>query len=89
MNRQVLVSGVVIGVLGITTAIGQQKPISRVILGAYIFTGLLALLDAFGGILSQVASGLALVAMTTAVVTLAPGIGDLIGKVIKGAPKAA
>lgn len=72
MNKQIVVATAIIAGSGVISSWQAKKPITPVILGAYIFMLLLALLDAFGGDISKLASALALLAMTAVVVNQFP-----------------
>lgn len=83
MNKQIVIATAVIAGSGIISSWQKKQPITPVILGAYVFMLLLAILDAFGGDISKLASALALLAMTAVVVNQFPWqtiLGTLQGK---------
>lgn len=65
VNKQIVIAGVVIAASGVFNAWMNKKPITPVIIGAYIIVFLLALMDMFGGDISKLASMLAMLAMTS------------------------
>lgn len=68
INKHIIVAGVVIGLSGAYTAYAAKRPITPVLLGDFIFMGLLSLLDLFGGGLSTLASAIAMIAVVVALV---------------------
>jgi hypothetical protein len=72
MNKFIIIAGFVIVGSGVVNAWTNQKPVTAVILGGYIFVLLLALLDTFGGPVSNLANALALLAMTYVLLTEFP-----------------
>ncbi len=64
MNRKIIITTFVIAAVGVANAWGNKKPITRVIMGAYIFCLILAILDVFGGPMSTLAGGIAMIALT-------------------------
>jgi hypothetical protein len=63
MNKKIIIATVVIAGSGVLNAWQNKKPITPVILGAYIFVFILAILDMFGGQLSTLAGALAMLAV--------------------------
>jgi len=88
VNTRIVVAVVVIGGAGIINAYTATppRPIERILLGSGIFLIVLSLMDALGGRISEIAGGLALVAMIVAVVSMSPLIDKLSAAV---APKKA
>lgn len=72
MNKKIIVAAVVITGSGVVNAWQAQKPITPVILGGYIFILILAVLDMFGGPVSDLASALAMLAATYVLLTEFP-----------------
>lgn len=72
MNKKILASGIVITFTGVVVSWQQNKPITRIIMGGYIFTLVLALLDMFGGEMSIFAGALAMLAMLYVLLTEFP-----------------
>lgn len=82
MNKQIVAATLLIGATGIVKSYTSNppKPITPVIIGSYVFLLLLALLDMFGGSLSQLASALAMLVTISVVLTQFPW-GTIIGLV--------
>lgn len=74
MNSHIVAAVLIIGGVGVIKAYSAKpaKPITPVIIGSYVLLLLLALLDFFGGGLSQVASALAMLAVVTVILTEFP-----------------
>ena len=85
MNRKIVVATLVIGASGIVNSWNAKPPkaITPVILGTYVFMLVLALLDAFGGPIAQLAGALAMLAMLTVILTEFPW-GTILGLVGQG-----
>lgn len=62
MNRAILAGVVLIGVTGSITALIRKQPVTPILVGSYVLLVILALLDLFGGPISKIAGGIALVA---------------------------
>lgn len=63
MNKQIVGAVVVIGATGVITSWSQKKPITPVILGAYILLLMLSIMDLFGGPVRKLAGAIAMVAV--------------------------
>ncbi|SRR6266702_6743729 len=63
MNKKIIIATVVIASSGVLNAWQNNKPITPVIMGAYIFVFILAILDMFGPPLSTLAGALAMLAV--------------------------
>jgi len=72
MNTKIVVATVVVAASGLTNAWLNKKPITPIIIGAYILLLVLSVLDMFGGGLSQLASGIAMVAVVYVLLTEFP-----------------
>jgi hypothetical protein len=74
MNRKVIIAVVVIGGSGImNSALAKPpKPLTPVILGSYIFLFVLAIMDMYGGPMSQLSGALAMLAVTYVLLTEVP-----------------
>lgn len=72
LNKPIVVSALIIGGSATVQAIAAGKPITRILIGSYIFVLVLAVLDLFGGTISQLASALALIAAISVVLTQFP-----------------
>lgn len=72
MNKHIVIATIVIGASGVMDAILNNKPLTPVIMGSFVFLLLLSLADAIGGGLSQLASGLAMIAMLYVLLTVFP-----------------
>lgn len=72
MNKHIVIATIVIGASGVMDAILNNKPLTPVIMGSFIFLLLLSLADAIGGGLSQLASGLSMIAMLYVLLTVFP-----------------
>jgi len=64
MNRKVIVAVFVVAASGVVNSWVNKKPITPVIMGAYIFLLMLAVMDTFGGQLSVLSGAFAMLAMT-------------------------
>lgn len=62
MNKKVIAAVFVIAASGVYKSAVAQKPITPVVMGAYIFLLVLSIMDMFGGAMSQLAGGLAMLA---------------------------
>lgn len=72
MNTKIIVSVMIIAGTGIANAWSNNKPITAIVLGSYILLLVLSVMDMFGNGLSQLASAIALLAMTYVVLTEFP-----------------
>lgn len=63
LNRKIIIAAIVIAGSGIANSIIAGKPITPVIIGSYVFVFVLAIADMFGGGLSAISGGLAMVAV--------------------------
>lgn len=72
LNKTVLFSAVYIGIVSGFQAVVANKGVSRIMIGTYVFLLVLSVLDFFGGPASQIASGLALVAVVYVTLTQFP-----------------
>lgn len=72
MNKKVVVAAVIITGSGVVNAWTNQKPITPVIIGGYIFVLVLAVMDAFGGPLADLAGALAMLAALYVLLTEFP-----------------
>jgi hypothetical protein len=74
MNKKIVIVGVIIVGSGVANAWLAKPPkaITPVVVGGFIFLLLLSVLDMFGGPMSSVASGLAIVAATYILLTEFP-----------------
>jgi hypothetical protein len=72
MNKKVIVAVFIIGGSGVVKSAMAGTAITPVILGSYIFLLVLSVLDAFGGPVSTLAGGLAMVAAVTVLLTEFP-----------------
>lgn len=64
MNKKVIVVAFVVAGSGIVNSWINKKPLTPVIMGAYIFVLMLAVMDAFGGELSTLAGAFSMLIMT-------------------------
>lgn len=64
MNKAVVASTAILMGSGIVNSWVNKKPITRVVVGGYVFMLMLSVGDMFGGQLSQLMSALALLATT-------------------------
>ncbi len=92
MNKKIIVATFIIAGSGVVTALTTGKPLTPVILGAYVFILVLSIADAFGGDIAQLAGGLAMVAMLYVILNQFPWqavLGIIQGKgTVKGTGKA-
>lgn len=72
MNKQIVVSCMVITSAGVTNAVVKKQPLSKVIMGGYIFLLVLSIADLFGGPISQLASALSMVAVLYVILNVFP-----------------
>lgn len=72
MNKKIIVATLVIAGSGVVNAWIKKQPITKVILGSYIFVLVLSVIDMFGGPLSQLATALAMLAVTYVLVSEFP-----------------
>jgi hypothetical protein len=72
MNKSVVASAAIITGSGIINAWVNKKPVTRVIVGGYVFILTLSIGDMFGGELSKLMSALALLAATYVLITEFP-----------------
>lgn len=78
MNKQIVVSGIVIIIGGSFYALSNKKPLTPVITGGYVMMLALSVFDLFGGPVSQIAGGIAMVAAIAVVLTYGgPLVSDL------------
>jgi hypothetical protein len=79
MNRMIVASAAGITAIGVGTAWLQKKPITKIVLGGYLTALGLSILDMFGGGFSQLAGGIALVALVTVFLTSADWVALVFG----------
>lgn len=72
MNRKIVVAAVVIIGTGVIRAISTNGKLTPVFIGGFIFVTLLGIADAFGGVLSDFSSALAMIAMLGILLTQFP-----------------
>jgi hypothetical protein len=72
MNKKIIIATVVIAGSGVLNAWQNKKPITPVIMGAYIFVFVLAIMDMFGGQLSTLAGAFAMLAVVYVLLTEFP-----------------
>lgn len=72
MNQKIVAAVVIITGSGVMNAWMNKKPITRVVIGSYILLLVLSVMDMFGGGLSQLASGIAILAATYVLLTEFP-----------------
>jgi uncharacterized membrane protein len=72
MNRKIIIAVVVIGGAGVINAWTHSRPVSTVILGAYILLFVLAIADMFGPPLSDIAGAIAMLAVVVVLLTEFP-----------------
>lgn len=72
MNKHIIVAVAVIAGAGVVNAFMNQKALTPVIIGAYIFLFVLSIMDMYGGPLSQLAGALAMLAVTYVLLTEVP-----------------
>lgn len=82
MNRKIVVAVVIIAGSGVVNALLKKKPLTPVIIGAYVFLFVLSILDIYGGPASQIAGALAMLAATYVIITEVPW--DQIIKLVQG-----
>lgn len=82
MNRKIVIAVIIIGGSGFINAIMAKKPVTPVIIGAYIFLFVLSILDMYGGPVSDLAGALAMLAATYVIITELPW--DQIIKLVQG-----
>jgi hypothetical protein len=63
MNNKIIIAAVFIGGTGVLNSVLNGKPITPVIIGSFILLFVLAIADMFGGQLSQLSGGIAMVAV--------------------------
>jgi len=74
MNKQIVVAAFVITGAGVVNAIMAKKPLSKIIMGGYVFLLVLSLFDLFGGPISQLASALSMVALVYVILNVFPWV---------------
>ena len=72
MNRSIIVAAFVIAGSGVVNAWSNQKPITPIIIGTYVFILIMAVMDMFGGGLADLASALSMLAVTYVLLTEFP-----------------
>lgn len=72
MSKTVIVAGFVIAGSGVVNAWMNHKPVTTVIIGAYLFVLVLAVLEMFGGGIGQLADALAMLAVVYVLLTEFP-----------------
>jgi hypothetical protein len=72
MNSKIIVAAVVVGGSGFLNHLLNNQPVTRVIIGTYIFLLVLAIMDTFGGPFVQLSSALAMLAMVYVLLTEFP-----------------
>jgi len=72
MNKEIIASAFVIGGAGVANGLIQQKPITKVLIGDFVFLLMLSIVDMFGGPFSSLSSALALLASLVTVLTVIP-----------------
>lgn len=72
MNKSIVASTAVIMGSGLANAYLNKKPITRVIIGGYVFMVMLSIGDMFGGDIGKLMSALALLATTYILLTEFP-----------------
>lgn len=71
-SRFVIIAGFVIAGSGVVNAWTNKKPITPIIIGAYVFVLVLAVLDMFGGGIATLANALAMLAVVYILLTEFP-----------------
>ncbi len=72
MNKEIIGSALVIAGVGVTNAMLGHKPITKILVGGFLFLFSLSLLDIFGGPFSALAGMLAMLATLVTVLTVIP-----------------
>jgi hypothetical protein len=72
MNNKIIIAAGVIGASGIINAWINSKPITHVVIGSYLLLLILAIADSFGGALSSLSGGIAMIAMLYVLLTEFP-----------------
>lgn len=72
MNKKIVIATVVIAGSGVVNSWTNKKAITPVIIGAYVFMLVMAVLDMFGGPISNLADALAMLAVTYVLLTVFP-----------------
>lgn len=69
VNQPVMIAVIGIGGIAFVNAIIAHKPVTRILLATYLLLLLMGLLDALGGMFSQLASAIAMLAFVTMLLT--------------------
>jgi len=72
MNKEIIASAFIIGGVGAANGFIQQKPITKVLIGDFVFLFMLSIVDMFGGPFSSLSSALALLASLVTVLSVIP-----------------
>jgi hypothetical protein len=72
VNKHIIVAVVVVTAAGAYKAFKNSQPLTPVIIGAYVFFFVLAIMDTYGGPLSALSGALAMLAMTVVLLTEIP-----------------
>lgn len=72
MNKQIVTSALVITASGVANSFVNKQPITRIIMGGYIFLLVLSLADMLGGPISKLASALSMVAVVYVLLNVFP-----------------
>ena len=72
MNKEIIASAFFIGGSGVANGFIQQKPITKVLIGDFVFLLMLSIVDMFGGPFSSLSSVLALLASLVTVLSVIP-----------------
>jgi hypothetical protein len=72
VNNKIIIAAVVVGGSGVLNHLLTNQPITKVVIGSYIFLLVLALVDMFGGPFSQLSGALAMLATVYVLLTEFP-----------------
>lgn len=74
MNKQIVIAAILITLAGVVNSLTSKppKPISRTVMGGYIFLLVLSLLDLFGGPIAKIASAMSMVAVVYVLLNVFP-----------------
>jgi hypothetical protein len=75
VNRKIIIAVVVVSSAGIANAWLNKRHITPVIIGSYVFLLVLALMDTLGGVVSQFAGALAMLAVVYTLIGTDPSTG--------------
>ena len=84
LNKHIIAATLIIGASGIVKAWQSKKAITPVILGSYVFMLVLSIADLAGGQVSQLAGGIAMVAMLAVILNTWTPILGTITKAVTG-----